>query len=171
MSKNSSLVATLWYPYLARPPMTKCRKLEPAKAKKSELAWLGLARWQIESLTQAQIGLESEWALQAGSGSGSEGIGSYEIGSAQARTYIRFWAGLELGLEKNFLAPYILEYDQNTDTLMISVLYKLRFLKNPWRSPKKGGGSRPFWKKTNKKWFFYRMTCFKLELSNWMSTE
>jgi hypothetical protein len=75
-------------------------KLEPAQAKKSELGWLGSARKPIPNQSQAQLGLESRLDFQAKLGSGSGGCGISDLGLARARTYIKFLAGLELGLEK-----------------------------------------------------------------------
>ena len=80
--------------------MKKCKKLEPARAKKSELGWLGSARKPIQNPSQARLGLESRLDFRAKLGLGSEGSGISELGSARARTYIKFRAGLELGLEK-----------------------------------------------------------------------
>ena len=70
-------------------------KLEP---KSPSLA--GSARQPIQNLSQAQLGLESRLDFRAKLGSGSEGSGIAELGSAWARTYIKFRAGLELGLKK-----------------------------------------------------------------------
>ena len=75
-------------------------KLEPALTKKSELGWLGSARKPIKILSQARLGLKSRLDFRAKLGLGSEGSGISELSSARARTYIKFRAGLELGLEK-----------------------------------------------------------------------
>ena len=80
--------------------MTKCKKLEPAQAKKSELGWLGSAREPIQNPSWARLGVESRLDFRVKLGSDSEGSDIIKVGSARARTYIRFRAGLEFGLEK-----------------------------------------------------------------------
>ena len=86
--------------------MTKCKKLAKAWASSSQKVRAWLARLGSETDSKpslAQLGLESRLDFRAKLGSGSEGSGISELGSARARTYIKFRAGLELGLEKLFL--------------------------------------------------------------------
>ena len=52
---------------------------------------------------------QGELDIQAELDLGSEGSGNSELGSARARTKIRFELGSSLGLRKNILARYILE--------------------------------------------------------------
>ena len=62
-------------------------KLEPAQAKKSELAWLISAQWQILNSSQARLRLESKLDIWAEPGLGSEGSGISELASAQTQAW------------------------------------------------------------------------------------
>ena len=81
-------------------------KLELAGAKKSELGWLGS---QTNSLSQpGSAQARKQLNIQAELGSGSEGSGISELGSARARTKTRFEHGSCWGLTTKFSAETLM---------------------------------------------------------------
>ena len=64
--------------------MTKCSKLELARAKESKLAWLGLAEKQTQITSQAWLGLNNKFDIPAELS--LQGSWISKLGSAWAQT-------------------------------------------------------------------------------------
>ena len=80
--------------------MTKCERLAKARASLSQKVRAWLARKPIQNPGQARLGLKNRLDFRDKLGLGSEGSVISELGSAWAQIFIKFQAGLELGLKK-----------------------------------------------------------------------